>query len=204
MNTVNLFVTTGGGPAECRVALSKLLVLLTKQAAAEGRECHVKTIFEGDRHGPKSVIVEIAGTEAAAFAKRFDGSLQFVFQSQVRPNHRRKNWFLSAVPVELPSPSAVDEVREEDVTFETFQAGGAGGQHQNKTDSAVRLRHAPSGIVIVSRNERSQHQNKRIALKGLAEALALVRENAKKDSAKSIFALSKNIERGNPVRVFKD
>lgn len=202
--TVRLLITTGGGPAECRIALTRFLAVLSTEAPLNGCACEAETVFEGDRHGPKSVIVRLDGKGEEAMARGFEGSIKYVFESPVRPAHRRRNWFLGCSRVDLPEPSSDEpEPRAEDMVFESFRAGGPGGQHQNTTDSAVRVRHLPTGITVVSRSERSQHRNKAEAVRGLRQALAALEAGKRGDSRRSIFALNKDLERGNAVRTFR-
>lgn len=95
----------------------------------------------------------------------------WICPSPLRPGARRKNWFVSVGLVEPPCGSAAG-FSERDLRWESFRASGAGGQYVNTTDSAVRLRHLPSGIVIESRGARSQHRNRAVALAKLALALS--------------------------------
>jgi peptide chain release factor len=200
MRDVNLYITAGVGPAECRIALTKCLPIMEKRAETLGCGFEVQTLFEGDKHGPKSAIVNVSGDAVEVFQREYEGSLKFVFESPLRPSHRRKNWFLGCMKLELPQAAAV-EPDERDLVFETFRAGGPGGQHQNKTDSAVRVRHLPTGIAVVSRKERSQHQNKKEAVKMLARILIAAEGEKAENGKRSVFKLNKDVERGNPVQI---
>lgn len=202
MPAIDLIVTSGGGPAECRIALSRCVDIISDRAGKLDCDCETLTVFEGDKHGPKSVILRLTGANREAVATEFVGALKFRFDSPVRRNHGRKNWFLSCSRIDIPEARDVAP-KEDEMVFETFRAGGPGGQHQNKTDSAVRVRHLPTGIAVVSRNERSQHQNKREAVLMLTRMLALADEARKDAGRKSLFMLSKDIERGNAVQTFK-
>ncbi|MCZ7861556.1 peptide chain release factor H [Agrobacterium salinitolerans] len=202
MVDVNLYITAGVGPAECRIALSRVLGLMEARADDLGCQFEVQTLFEGDKHGPKSAIVNVAGANVEAFARDYIGSLKVVFESPLRPSHGRKNWFLGCTRLELPEASA-SEPDERDLEFESFRAGGPGGQHQNKTDSAVRVRHIPTGIAVVSRKERSQHQNKKEAVRMLARILAAAEAEKAEKGKRSVFMLNKEVERGNPVQTIR-
>ena len=202
MAGIDLLVTSGGGPAECRIALSRCVEIISRRAGETGCECETLTVFEGDAHGPKSVILRIAGISQESLASEFAGTIKFRFDSPVRPNHGRKNWFLACSRVDIPETRNAAP-RDEDLEFETFRAGGPGGQHVNKTDSAVRVRHIPTGIAVVSRNERSQHQNKKEAVMLLTRVLQMA-DDARKDAGRrSIFMLNKDIERGNAVQTIR-
>jgi peptide chain release factor len=103
---------------------------------------------------------------------RWIGAIQWVAQCPLRPHHKRKNWFIGVF--ELPAlPDVPKALAAHDVRFEAFRAGGPGGQHQNKTESAVRATHIASGLSVVAREERSQHRNKALALERIAALLRL-------------------------------
>jgi peptide chain release factor len=99
---------------------------------------------------------------------------------------------------EAPAPLAAGEVR-----FEVFRAGGPGGQHQNKTESAVRAVHIPTGLAVIARDQRSQHRNKAIALERLAALIALRRDLAAIADRQETQAAHDRLERGRPVRRFE-
>ncbi|MDW9478695.1 peptide chain release factor H [Sinorhizobium meliloti] len=199
MVDVNLYITAGVGPAECRIALARCLGIMEDRAHALECQFEVQSLFEGDKHGPKSAIVNVAGENVELLAREYIGSIKFVFASPLRPSHGRKNWFLGCRRLELPE-TTVTEPDERDLEFEAFRAGGPGGQHQNKTDSAVRVRHIPTGIAVVSRKERSQHQNKKEAVRMLTRILAAGQEEKAEKGKRSVFMLNKEVERGNPVQ----
>jgi peptide chain release factor len=202
MRDVNIYITAGVGPAECRIALSRCLDVMEERAGVLGCHFEVQTLFEGDKHGPKSAIVNVSGENAEAMALEYVGSLKFVFESPLRPSHGRKNWFVGCSRLDLPDTTAA-EPDERDLEFESFRAGGPGGQHQNKTDSAVRVRHVPTGIAVVSRKERSQHQNKKEAIRMLTRILAAAATEKAEKGKRSVFMLNKEVERGNPVQTIR-
>lgn len=169
---IRLLFTSGRGPAECRIAVRKAVATLAAEAASLGLETDCLEGSNTDGHGPASAIVVIHGGAAAAFARPWIGAIQWVAQSPLRPHHKRKNWFIGVF--ELPAlPDAPKALAIHDVRFEAFRAGGPGGQHQNKTESAVRATHIASGLSVVAREERSQHRNKALALERIAALLKL-------------------------------
>jgi peptide chain release factor len=142
---IRLLFTSGRGPAECRIAVRKAVATLAAEAAVLGLETDCLEGPNTDGHGPASAIVVIHGDAAAAFAGPWIGAIQWVAQSPLRPHHKRKNWFIGVF--ELPAlPDAPKALAVQDVRFEAFRAGGPGGQHQNKTESAVRATHIASGL----------------------------------------------------------
>lgn len=201
--SLRLLITSGRGPAECRIALGRVVRLLRREAEAAGLDlCEIAGPVHPQGHGPASVVLALDGPEAVRVAAAWSGTIQWIAQSPVRPHHRRKNWFVSVS--QLPPLPAPEAIREGDVRFEAFRAGGPGGQHQNTTDSAVRATHGPTGLRVVAREERSQHRNRDIALRRLAELVeirAALERGALQDEAQRRHDA---LERGNPVRVLRE
>ena len=199
---IRLLITSGRGPTECRIAVAKALEVLSREAVASGLDIDCLEGQNSDGHGPASAIAVIHGEGAAACAREWTGSIQWISQSPVRPHHKRKNWFIGifALPSEpvLPGKIALSDVR-----FEAFRAGGPGGQHQNKTESAVRAVHVPSGLAVVARDERSQHRNKSLALERLSNLIKLGHELSAITQRQKVQASHDLIERGRPVKRFK-
>lgn len=196
-----LLLTSGRGPAECRIALAKVLEALAQEARALGLDADVAASADPDGWGPASAIIVLHGDGAAAFAREWTGSIQWTAQSPVRPRHKRKNWFIGIF--ELPAiPARPEALADVDVRFEAFRAGGPGGQHQNKTESAVRAIHRPSGLSVVAREERSQHRNKAVALERLAALLTLAQDLAALAERRHARGAHDRLVRGQPVKRF--
>lgn len=200
MSAVYLHMTSGNGPAECRLALADLIRRIPKEAAGSDVSVEVSEGRDPDGHGPMSAVVTLEGSDAAAFASGYCGTIRYVFKSPIRKGHQRQNWFVGVSKIPDPSGSDAPEVDPRDVRFETLRAGGPGGQHQNTTDSAVRAVHIPTGIVAMSRDERSQHRNKATALKRLAGMLQLLASKETEQRKRDMFQINKELERGNAVR----
>jgi len=204
MDETSLFLTSGNGPVECRAALSELIEILKIEAWNSGLRSEIALGPQPDAHGPKSAIVTLSGDGAQAFARHYHGTVQFIFKSRIRPGHKRQNWFVGVRPIDLSAlEPETENIRVEDLRFETLRAGGPGGQHQNTTDSAVRATHVPTGITVVCRDERSQHRNKALAIRRIAGMLDLLAIRREQDAKASLFMASKDLERGNAVRVFR-
>ena len=199
---IRLLLTSGRGPAECRIAVAKAAAVLVAEATALGLDTDYLEGPNPDAHGPASAIVVVHGDAAAAFARPWIGVIQWTAQSPVRPHHKRMNWFIGIFELP-PLPDAPKAVSAQDVRFEAFRAGGPGGQHQNKTESAVRAVHVPSGLSIVAQEERSQHRNKALALDRLAALLRLQGELAAIAARNEAHATHDQLERGRPVKRFK-
>ena len=200
MSSTSLLITSGSGPGECQQAVAGVLRLLLDEADTRGVACDVSATVT--KHGLKSAVVILHEPGGAALAKRWCGTVRWRAKSTLRPNHKRANWFIGVHMLPNASAGSVD-VRTEDVSFESFRAGGPGGQHQNTTDSAVRATHRPTGMTVVAREMRSQHRNKALALERL-QALMVGQAMADSEAQKKTQnQLHTQLERGNPVRSFK-
>jgi peptide chain release factor len=199
---IRLLLTSGRGPGECRIALAKTLRVLAREAQTAGLDLDVAPAADPDGHGPGSAIALLEGRGAEAFAATWAGSILWVARSPLRPHHKRKNWFIGVFKLE---PRAIEpaELNPADVRFEAFSAGGPGGQHQNKTASAVRAVHKPTGLAVVVRDGRSQHSNKAIALKRLGALLDLNEELATAADDQQVQSGHSRLERGRPIRTFE-
>lgn len=198
---IRLLITSGRGPVECRIAVRGVLHALLAEARAAGLDADGVEGNDPDGRGPFSAIVLLHGEGADTFARGWTGSIQWIAQSPVRPHHKRKNWFTGII--RLPAVAPVHSIAAKDVRYETFRAGGPGGQHQNKTESAVRATHLSSGLSVTARGERSQHRNKSVALERLARLLATANEFDELAGRQKAQAAHDALERGRPVRCFK-
>lgn len=198
-----LLATSGRGPAECRIALAHVLSAIAKEAEKAGLDLDIAEGTAPDRHGPGSAVVVVEGAPEAetAFVRAWAGSILWVAPSPVRPHHKRKNWFVGVSELPAP-PCAARAPALAEIRFEAMRAGGPGGQHQNKTESAVRAVHTPTGLSVVARDGRSQHRNKAIAVERLAALLALQAELARSGDLMAVQAGHDRLERGRPVRRF--
>lgn len=201
-DAVRLLVSSGDGPRECRRAVSLVLQRMRKEAAVLNLGVEVTLAGENDDRDPASAIVRLTGLASRQLARRWTGTIQWTSSSPFRPHHKRKNWFVGVFEL-AEEQEGMEELHPADLKYETFRAGGPGGQHQNTTDSAVRLTHLPTGFSVISRDERSQHRNRQRALARLQDRLFLERSASEARSKSSENLLHKRLERGNPVLSFK-
>ncbi|MCF2856672.1 peptide chain release factor H [Pseudoalteromonas sp. SMS1] len=197
-----LQLSSGQGPIECCKAVGLALIQLQKQSEAQGVTCDPIELIPAEISGCyKSVIVKLSSPDmnaARQFARQWQGAMLWVCESQFRPKHRRKNWFFSGHIYELD-----DNKFDSEITFQTCRASGAGGQHVNKTDSAVRATHTKTGISVRVESARSQHANKKQARILVLQKLADMQKMQLNAQEKSRWQQHKEIERGNPVKTFK-
>ena len=200
-----LQLTASTGPEECCLAVRKALSVVLRECAEQSVSAEVLEQLPGSQAGTfRSVLLALDGAEAHGVAHSWRGSVQWICPSPYRPGHKRKNWFIG---VEVFEPQACGEahgeLREQDLRFETLRASGPGGQHVNKTDSAVRLTHLPIGLSVKVQTEGSQHANKRLARALLAHKLAGQATDMAQAARAERWLQHYSVERGGAGRVFK-
>jgi peptide chain release factor len=195
-----LMLSAGRGPGECELAVAGLLRAVLAEAAVTGVDAAVLDLQCG-RHGLLSALVALDGDGADTLARSWEGSLLWVCPSPLRPGWGRKRWFIGGSRLSPPGPA--NAFREADLRFETMRASGPGGQHINKTESAVRLTHVPTDTVVAAREERSQHRNRALALARLHAALEVRGREARRAAERERWTRHNALERGNPVRSYE-
>ena len=193
-----LQLSAGHGPNECQVAVQHALRKLCQEA--ERLEVAVEVLDEMPTdYGFFSVMLALTGKREQELARQWTGTIQWNCASPLRPKYPRKNWFIGVNSVELPPSTPTDD----SILFSTCKSSGKGGQHVNKTESAVHAKHIASGISVKVQTERSQHANKKLARELIAIKLAELSSKAAASHKQEAHTQHWNIERGNPVRVFR-
>lgn len=204
METIWLSISAGSGPEECAHAaaltVQAIISEIEKLPKSEIKASVIETEPAREKGNIRSALLALEGTNAKTFADSWTGIIQWIWQSEYRPHHKRKNWFVQVKP--YIEPSAGDLFSPNDVRFETAKSGGPGGQHVNKTETAVRAVHIPTGKSTIARGERSQLFNKRLALARLASLLDEEQKNNEKKSRSDLRHSHWELERGNPIRVY--
>lgn len=189
-------ISSGQGPKECELAVGKLFSSLQIEFP------DVEKIYyypSGDKDCYKSIMFS-----SHEDLSMLEGSVKWICVSPFRPHHKRKNWFIdvSVIP-EVKGNEYGRYLDNRDVIVESFHCGGKGGQNVNKVETGVRLTHIPTGIVVTSTSERSQHMNRNDAMRKLKAILAKREEQSKSLQKNKAWQEHTQIERGNPVRVYK-
>ena len=191
----------GAGGTEAQDWCQMLYRMYTRWAERHGFTYKILDYLEGDEAGLKSADIMIEGENAYGFLKGENGVHRLVRVSPFDANARRQTSF-SAIEVipEIEDDSQDIEIRPEDYEMQVYRSSGAGGQHINKTSSAVRLIHKATGIVVSCQTERSQFQNKETCLKMLRSKLVEIKEREHLDKISDIKGVQQKIEWGSQIR----
>lgn len=197
-----LSIHPGAGGTESQDWAEILLRMYLRWAERRGYKAEINDYQPGEVAGIKSVTVTVSGEYAYGYLRAENGVHRLVRISPFDANKRRHTSFASVfVFPELEDDIKVD-IREDDLRIDTYRSSGAGGQHVNKTDSAVRITHIPTNIVVQCQNDRSQHKNKSSAMKILRSRLYELEHEKQKEKMEEIQGEKKEIGWGNQIRSY--
>ena len=199
-NGAFLFIQAGAGGTEAQDWAQMLARMYARWAERHGFQCEVIEEHEGDTAGIKNITYRISGERAYGWLKNEIGVHRLVRISPFNANGKRQTSFASVDVWPDVDDSIEIEINEKDLRIDTYRSSGAGGQHVNKTDSAVRITHLPTNTVVTCQNERSQIQNKEMAMKMLRSKLYELEMQKRAEEENAALAAQKKIEWGSQIR----
>ena len=201
-NNAILKLNAGAGGTESCDWCSMLYRMYTRWAERKGYTLDVIDYLDGDEAGIKSVTFQINGENAYGYLKSEKGVHRLVRISPFNAQGKRQTSFVSLDVMPDIEEDVDVEVRDEDIRIDTYRSSGAGGQHINKTSSAIRITHFPTGIVVTCQNERSQFQNKDKAMQMLKAKLYMLKQEENAEKLSGIRGDVKEIGWGNQIRSY--
>ena len=193
---------SGAGGTEAQDWCEMLYRMYNMWAERKGFKTEVIDYLDGEEAGIKSVTFSIEGLNAYGYIKAEKGVHRLVRISPFDSAARRHTSFASCEVIPELDEELDVEINPEDLRIDTYRSSGAGGQHINKTESAIRITHLPTGIVVTCQNERSQHKNKETAMKVLKSKLVEIAEREQKDKIDDLKGVQTEIAWGNQIRSY--
>jgi peptide chain release factor 2 len=197
-----LTIHPGAGGTEAQDWAEMLLRMYSRWLEKRGFQFHIMDLQDGEEAGIKSVTLEVKGEFVYGYLKAEAGVHRLVRISPFDANSRRHTSFASVFVYPEVEASLDIEINPKDLRTDTFRASGAGGQHVNKTDSAVRITHIPTGIVVQCQTERSQHMNRESAMKILLARLYQKQKEEEAEKRSEIDKKKKDIAWGSQIRSY--
>jgi peptide chain release factor 2 len=199
---VQLEISAGAGGTEAQDWAQMIMRMYTRWAERRGFKVDILDLSEGEEAGIKGAVLEIHGPYAYGFLRPETGVHRLVRISPFDANARRHTSFASVFVYPVVNEEINIEIRDEDLKIDVYRASGAGGQHVNKTSSAVRITHIPSGIVVASQQERSQFKNKGTAMKMLKNRLYQLEADRQAKQKAALDATKADVTFGSQIRSY--
>jgi peptide chain release factor 2 len=201
-NNAILTLHAGAGGTEAQDWVQMLLRMFTRWGEANGFQVNILDYLDGDEAGIKSVTIQVVGENAYGYLKSEKGVHRLVRISPFDASGRRHTSFASSDVMPELDDSIEININPDDLRVDVYRASGAGGQHINKTSSAVRITHIPTGVVVACQTQRSQFQNKDTAMKMLKSKLFELKEREQKEQIEDLKGLQLDIAWGSQIRSY--
>ncbi len=195
-------IHAGAGGTEAQDWAEMLLRMYLRFAERQGFRTEIYDLLPGDEAGVKSSTFAVSGPHAYGYLKSESGIHRLVRISPFDASGRRHTSFAAVFVYPEADEDIQIDLQEKDLRIDTFRASGAGGQHVNKTSSAVRLTHIPTGIVVSMQNERSQHRNRELAMRVLKSRLYELEKSKRQEKAQVVLDAQKDIAWGSQIRSY--
>ena len=197
-----LYINSGAGGTEAQDWVEMLLRMYLKWAEKKGFETQIVDMLQGEEAGIKHPIVIVTGKHAYGYLKCEVGIHRLVRVSPFDANNRRHTSFASIYAYPEIAEDIPVEIKDEDLRVDTFRSSGPGGQHVNRTESAIRITHLPTGIVVQCQNERSQHKNRAIAMAILKSRIYELEKKKQEEKMDTLNKEKKDIAWGSQIRSY--